>query len=246
MSKKLIYIADDEVNICNIIKSFLVKEGFLAETFHDGQSLLEAFRERPADLLILDIMMPETDGYSLCAAIRNISHVPIIIVSAKDSETDRITGLTLGSDDYLTKPFGPLELVARVNSLFRRIELDSLGKVEAKILQIEDVTLDSGTKSAVFQGKSLNLTVMEFNLFLYLVKNVNHAVSREELLNKVWGFEIKTETRATDDTVKRLRKKLDDSGSSVKIETVWGFGFKIETRGTIKPDGKKIYVPENS
>lgn len=112
--KKLIYIADDEVNICNIIKSFLVKEGYEVETFNDGRKILEAFNKRPADMLIIDIMMPELDGFSLCSSIREKSKVPVIIVSAKDTETDKIAGLTLGSDDYLTKPFSPMELIARI------------------------------------------------------------------------------------------------------------------------------------
>ena len=116
VEQKLIYIADDERNILNIISSFLEKEGYLVETFTDGQSLVEAFHRREADLLVIDIMMPGLDGYEVCTTIRQISTVPIIIVSAKDTEPDRIVGLTLGSDDYLTKPFSPLELVARVKS----------------------------------------------------------------------------------------------------------------------------------
>ncbi len=231
MNDRLIYIADDEVNICNIIKSFLVKEGFRVETFQDGRSLLKAFGEKPADLLIIDIMMPELDGYSLCARIRAVSCVPIIIVSAKDSETDRIAGLTLGSDDYLTKPFSPMELVARVKSLFRRIELDTLKRNDSHSVTAVDVTFNYGTKEAICRGKNINLTSMEFNLLLYLVQNKNRAVSREELLNKVWGFEIRAETRATDDTVKRVRKKLEEAGSSLRIETVWGFGFRIDESG---------------
>lgn len=229
MDGKRIYIADDELNICNIIKSFLTKEGFLVETFQDGGSLLKAFQQRPADLLILDIMMPEIDGYSLCSAIRAVSSVPIIIVSAKDGETDRIAGLALGSDDYMTKPFSPMELVARVKALFRRIELDRSSKAETQTLTITDVTFNNGTKSVECKGRNLLLTAMEFNLLFYLVQNRDRAVSREELLNKVWGFEVKAETRATDDTVKRVRKKLEDAGSDLRIGTVWGFGFKIET-----------------
>jgi DNA-binding response OmpR family regulator len=123
MSNKLIYIADDEVNICNIMKSFLIKEGFQVQTFYDGSKLLDAFKKHPADLLVLDIMMPGMDGYSLCSAIREVSNVPIIIVSAKDSEIDRILGLNLGGDDYLTKPFSPMELVARVKAFSEELSL---------------------------------------------------------------------------------------------------------------------------
>lgn len=231
MSKKLIYIADDEINICNIIKSFLVKEGFEAETFHDGHSILEAFNARPADMLIIDIMMPEMDGFSLCTSIRQKSATPIIIVSAKDTEPDKIAGLTLGSDDYLTKPFSPMELIARVKSIFRRIELDKAHTENTHTMKIHDILINPGIKQAEFNGKSIGLTGMEFSLLYYLSSNSSRAVSRSELLDKVWGFENEVETRATDDMVKRIRKKLSEAGSSLKIDTVWGFGFKINLSG---------------
>lgn len=228
MEKKLIYIADDEVNICNIIKSFLIKEGYEVEAFHNGSSMLDAFNRRQADMLVIDIMMPEMDGYSLCSTIRQQSSVPIIFVSAKDTELDKIVGLTLGGDDYLTKPFSPMELVARVKSIFRRIELDKSNVRNKLKFNIQDITIDSDNKQVSFDGKSIGLTGMEFSLLQYLSENLNRAVSRSELLDKVWGFENEVETRATDDMIKRIRKKLSDSGSSVKIETIWGFGFKIK------------------
>jgi DNA-binding response OmpR family regulator len=227
MDKKLIYIADDEINICNIIKSFLLKEGFDVETFTDGGSILEAFNKRQADMLILDIMMPEIDGYALCSLIRLKSCVPIIIVSAKDTEADKIAGLKLGGDDYLTKPFSPLELIARINSIFRRIDLDKTSTNNNQIIKISDVLINLDTKQAEVNGIPLNLTVMELSLFYYLMENKNRAISRSELLDKIWGFENKVETRATDDMIKRIRKKLSDANSELKIHTVWGFGFTI-------------------
>lgn len=230
-TKKLIYIADDEINICNIIKSFLVKEGYDVETFNDGRSILEAFNKKPADLLVIDIMMPEIDGFSLCSTIRQQSTVPIIIVSAKDTEPDKIAGLTLGSDDYLTKPFSPMELIARIKSIFRRIELDKTKNDTVQEIRIGDIVINTDKKQAEFNGKNIGLTGMEFNLLYYLAQNKNKAVSRSELLDKVWGFENFVETRATDDMIKRLRKKLSDSGSALKIETVWGFGFKVNEKG---------------
>lgn len=229
--KKLIYIADDEVNICNIIKIFLQKEGYEAETFNDGRSILDAFKKRPADLLVLDIMMPEIDGFTLCSVIRRQSSVPIIIVSAKDTETDKITGLNLGSDDYLNKPFSPLELIARIKSVFRRIELDKArhGEVHS-ITKFSDIVINPNTRQAERDGRNIGLTGMEFSLLGYLIENKNIAVSRCELLDKIWGFENEVETRATDDMIKRIRKKLLDSGSALKIETVWGFGFRVVER----------------
>lgn len=231
MEEKLIYIADDEANICNIIKSFLLKEGFEVEAFQDGRSLLEAFTAKPPDMVIIDIMMPEMDGYSVCSAIRRQSAAPIIIVSAKDTEPDKIAGLTLGSDDYLTKPFSPMELIARVKSIFRRIELDRKNNNPSNITHISDISIDSDNKQALLGDKRIALTGMEFSLLSYLAANRNRPVSRGELLDKIWGFENEVETRATDDMVKRIRKKLAEAGSSLKIETIWGFGFKLMDKG---------------
>lgn len=230
VNKKLIYIADDEINICNIIKSFLIKEGYDVETFSDGRSVLEAFDTKQADMLVIDIMMPGMDGFSLCSAIRQKSSVPIIIVSAKDTEPDKIAGLTLGSDDYLTKPFSPMELIARVKSIFRRIDLDKTCMETSEKINISDVVINIDTKQAEYEGRSIGLTGMEFSLLYYLAVNKNRAVSRSELLDKIWGFENEVETRATDDMIKRIRKKLSDTGSELKIDTVWGFGFKIEDK----------------
>lgn len=229
-NKKLIYIADDELNICNIIKSFLLKESYEVEIFNNGKDLFEAFSMKPADLLIIDVMMPEIDGFSLCSLIRQKSSVPIIIVSAKDTSTDKIAGLTLGSDDYLTKPFSPMELIARIKSLFRRIELDKATSNKADEIKIIDILININTKQATFNGKSLGLTVTEFSLLNYLAQNKNKAVSRSELLDKIWGFENDIETRATDDMIKRIRKKLKNIGSNLEIETVWGYGFKIKEK----------------
>jgi len=228
MDKKLIYIADDENNICNIIKSFLIKDGFDVETFNDGHSILEAFNKKQADMLVLDIMMPEIDGYAICSLIRLKSNIPIIFVSAKDTESDKIAGLKLGGDDYLTKPFSPLELIARINSIFRRIKLDKAPINSNQIVKISDVLINLNTKQVTISGKIINLTVMELSLLYYLINNKNRAVSRSELLDKVWGFENKVETRATDDMIKRIRKKLSDVGSELKIDTIWGFGFTIK------------------
>ncbi len=231
MSVKLIYVADDEQNICNIIKSFLINEGFDVEIFNDGNSLLDTFYKKPSNMLIIDIMMPGIDGYSLCSRVREISNVPIIMVSAKDSEPDKIAGLTLGSDDYLTKPFSPMELVARVKSIFRRIDLDHNDEKEAENkISFGDISILPMLKNADCKGVNLGLTVMEFRVLTYLIQNKNKAISRDELLNKIWGFESESDTRAVDDMVKRIRKKLSNANSSVTIETIWGFGFTIKER----------------
>ena len=229
--KKKIYIADDEQNIRELIKSFLEAEGFEVTTFNTGDELLSKFLQEPADLVILDIMMPGTDGLMLCSQIRQKSSIPIIIVSARGSELDRITGITLGSDDYLTKPFSPIELTARVKAIFRRMELDR-GGPELDVLSYGDIVINISTREAQCKGIPIDLTPMEMSLMIYLIKNKDIAVSREQLLRNVWKFDFDVDTRATDDVIKRLRKKLAAANSNVKIQSVWGYGFKLRTGDT--------------
>lgn len=228
--EKQIYIAEDDANIRALEKAFLEKSGYKVSTFENGDALYEAFKEKPADLIILDIMMPGTDGLSLCATLRLESSVPIIIVSAKGSDMERVTGITMGCDDYLAKPFSPIELVARVQAIFRRMEMMSAKKedTDQNILLCDDLKIDIARREVLKDEQSIDLTVSEFNLLVYLIQNKERAVSRDELLSKLWDFgHNEIDTRATDDTMKRLRKKLSDANSSVKIETVRGFGFRI-------------------
>ncbi|MCL2357304.1 MAG: response regulator transcription factor [Defluviitaleaceae bacterium] len=224
--QKLIYIADDEVNIRNLVKAFLEKEGYRVEAFETGDLLLKAFDEKACDLVILDITMPGTSGLIICTKLRAKSGVPIIMLTAKDTEDDYISGISLGSDDYFTKPFSPVMLTMRVKAILRRVELDTReSKENTGAVIYEDLTISPGGMTVHCRDEILNLTKTEFNLLIYLIENKHKAVSREELLNNIWGYAIAVESRATDDTVKRLRRKL--ANSNVSINTVWGFGFKI-------------------
>ncbi len=229
---KRIYIAEDDADIRALIELFLNNEGFAVRAFATGDALLDAFLAQPADMVILDIMLPGTDGLTLCARLRQRSNVPIIIVSARDSEADRIAGITLGSDDYLTKPFSPMELTARVKALFRRLELDR-GAPEPDSLQLNNITLDTAARTAAAGGAPLDLTPTEFLLLAYLLRQGERAVSREELLKNVWKYDFEVDTRATDDVMKRLRKKLSQAGAELRIETVWGFGFRVVAEGLV-------------
>ncbi|WP_409969181.1 response regulator transcription factor [Bengtsoniella intestinalis] len=223
-----IYIADDEKSIRDIIGGFLRNSGYEVTAFETGDALRDAFEADPSDMVILDVMMPGTDGVSVCAAIRAKSNVPIIIVSAKDSELDRITGISMGADDYLVKPFAPMELVVRVGSIFRRMSFSE--QVKAKnILSYGSIQLDIGMKKATTNGDTLDLTPTEFGLMAYLFEHADRAVSREELLKNVWKFDYEVDTKVCDDVLKRLRKKLVKT--DVKITAVWGFGFKLEQEG---------------
>lgn len=225
---KLIYIADDEANIRHLVKTFLQSEGYIVKDFENGDSLLEEFNKKTCDLVILDIMMPGSDGFEICTKIREFSIVPIIMLTARDSDLDYITGLTLGSDDYFTKPFSPMSLVMRVKSIFRRIEFEKNENHKDLQLNFGEIKINTGNKVVTFKSNNIELTPNEFSLLTYLFENQDRAVSREELLNKVWGYDSEVETRAADDTVKRLRKKI--SHTNVLIETVWGFGFRLKEK----------------
>jgi len=225
---ELIYIADDETNIRDVVKTFLESEGYRVTAFEDGDQLFAAFQEEPCDLIILDIMMPGSSGFDVCREIRQSSTVPIIMLTARDSDLDYATGINLGSDDYFTKPFSAMSLVMRVKAILRRIEYERAGqcKTETATLSFADLVINQQNKTAFLDLKPVELTPNEYNLLAYLVKNSERAVSREELLNTIWGYTCEVETRAADDTVRRLRKKL--AAGKITIETVWGFGFRLK------------------
>lgn len=220
---KRIYVADDEADIRQLIQSFLSAEGYEVACFASGDALLEAFEAQPADLLVLDIMMPGMDGLSLCAAIRKRSDVPIILLTARGTDADLITGFTMGCDDYFTKPFSMVKLTLRVKAIFSRMA-DEQG---SEALSFGDLVLYASKRTAYRNEQELKLTNTEFSLLKHLMENQGKVVSREELLNLVWGYDNFVETRATDDIVKRLRKKLSAASSAVVIETVWGIGFRL-------------------
>jgi len=222
---KTIYIADDESNIRNLVRTFLEREGYIVSTFEDGESLLRHFSVVPSDLVVLDVMMPGRDGFLICKDIRKISNVPIIMLTARDSDADYISGLSLGSDDYFTKPFSPMKLVTKVKAIFRRVDSEASAPTEGAKRVFEDVTIDSRAKTAMSEGRDLQLTPNEFALLSYLIMNKDRAIPRAELLDRLWGYETEVETRVADDTVKRLRKKL--AGTRVEIKTVWGYGFRL-------------------
>lgn len=223
---KLIYAADDELNIRQLIQSFLQEEGYDVEVFETGDELLEKFKEKPSDMVILDVMMPGTDGLSICNSIRKQSNVPILILTARDTAADYVTGITLGCDDYFTKPFSPVMLTMRVKALFRRVELDKEIPYN-EVLEYGDIVVLPKQKVATCQGQNLKLTITELNVLQYLIEKKGDAVSRDELLEKIWGYTSDVETRVTDDNIKRIRKKMNEMGSNVEIVTVWGYGFKL-------------------
>ena len=226
--RKRIYVADDDDNIRQVVRTFLASDGYEVEDYPTGDLLLERFRQEPCDLAILDVMMPGSDGFSVCTELRKLSTVPIIMLTARDSENDFAMGLGLGSDDYITKPFSAMALLMRVRAMFRRVEFESQKHAPAEVqkVRVGQLELDEDSRHILGAGKPLPLTPTEYEVLKYMMQRPGQAVSREELLNSVWGFESVVETRATDDTVRRLRQKL--AGLGVTIAAVWGYGFRLE------------------
>jgi len=224
MNKK-IFIVDDEKRIRDLIRAYLEKEGYDVSDFENADSAYDNFVKSPCDMLIIDIMMPGTNGLDLCRRIRRQSNVPIIIVSARDEEIDRILGLELGSDDYIAKPFSPRELVVRMKNIFRRIEG---GKSEEKreIYQLGDIEINVTYHTVRIKGEEVSFTEKEYDLLLTFVGNPGRAYSREQLIDTIWGYDYIGDVRPVDDLVKRIRKKLRNCDSEVVISTVWGYGYK--------------------
>jgi len=234
MSAKLIYIAEDEKNIRNLIESFLKKEGYEVSAFETGDELYEKFQQQPADLVILDVMMPGSSGFIICTKLRENSNVPIIMLTARDTDEDYISGISLGSDAYFTKPFSPIKLIMQVKAMLRRVQMNTstavIETIDSDQIHYSDITIHPNRLTAFCDKEELKLTHTEFRVLSFLFENKERAVSREELLTKIWGYDAMIETRATDDTVKRLRKKLTDINSCVLIETIRGYGFKLGSK----------------
>lgn len=221
---KIIYFADDEKNIRDLVVPFLEHDGFTVRAFETGDLLLEAYKNQKPDLVILDIMMPGTNGLDVMKSIRQYDNVPIIMLTARDSDVDFITAFNLGTDDYFTKPFSPIKLSLHVKALFKRLDEKAI-KNDTQY-QFLDLTLDTEKRIALLLNEEMPLTKTEFDFLLVLIEKLETAFSRETLLNRIWGFDD-IESRAVDDTIKRLRKKFKQYHSQVSIKTVWGYGFKL-------------------
>jgi len=235
--EKLIYLADDDELMRLYLENFLHEAGYQVKSFETGDKLLEEFKQNPSNLVILDVVMPGNSGFTICALLKQISDVPIIILASQGGESDYVTGITLGSDIYLEKPFKPAILAVHIKSLLNKashIALLAQAQVTAAPvatstdLVFADLVLSPSKFAATCGNQGLNLTHSEFNLLTYLIEHKDRAVSREELLREIWGYDKIVETRATDDTVKRLRKKLVAANSKVSVSTVWGFGFRLD------------------
>jgi len=226
MAGELVLVVDDEANIVELVRAYLEKEGFRVEEASDGPAALEAVERHRPDLVVLDIMLPEMDGWEVCRRIRSFSQVPIIMLTARDAEVDRIVGLELGSDDYLVKPFSPRELVARVKAVLRRSQPSAVE--EDRPLLIEDLVIDPGRRKVVRGEEEIVLTTKEFDLLYVLALNRGIVLSRERLLERVWGYTYAGDTRTVDVHIRHLREKLEpDPAHPQYLLTVWGVGYKF-------------------
>ena len=221
---ELILLVDDEPSIIELARMYLDREGFRTHAVKDGPSALEAVsRDRPA-LVVLDVMLPKLDGFEVCRRLRAANDpTAILMLTARDEDIDKILGLELGADDYLTKPFNPRELVARVKAILRRGERKESGA--GKVIHIGDLVIDPARREARLESRTLDLRTQEFDLLLTFAEHRGLVLSREQILQKAWGFDFYGQTRTVDVHVAHLRRKIE--GSRAKIETITGVGYKL-------------------
>lgn len=224
MAGETVLVVDDEAHIRDLARLYLEKEGYQVQAAVNGAEALAQVRQSPPALVVLDLMMPEMDGWEVCRHLRAAGNLPILMLTARDDDIDKIVGLEMGADDYLTKPFNPRELVARVRAILRRSN-PVASAAPGKIRQLGDLTLDPASREASVRGERLNLRAKEFDLLLTLMDHVNIVLSRDQLLDLVWGYEFYGQTRTVDVHVAHLREKM--GASSAQIETVWGMGYKL-------------------
>lgn len=226
--KARILVVEDDERIRQMLRLFLEREGFFVAEAENGVEALAKVREENFDLLILDIMMPEMDGWETCRRVKEIKDIPIIMLTARGEEMDRILGFELGADDYVVKPFSPVELVLRVKALLRRVRPRN-GEKRDGVLTFPHLTIDPQARRVKAGEKEIHLTPMEFDLLYFLATNEGRVFTREQLLDKVWGYDYYGELRTVDTHIKRLREKLG-KGSPQAAEyliTVWGVGYKF-------------------
>lgn len=218
-----ILVVDDEKNIVQLARLYLGNEGFRVETAYDGAQALEKARAVRPDLIILDVMMPELDGLSVCRELRKTSNVPIIILTARGDDIDRVVGLELGADDYVTKPFNPRELVARVKAVLRRSQQQMPTQA---VLEVDGLRLDADRREVTLDDEPITLRAKEFDLLSAFMRHAGIVLDRERLLQLVWGADYYGDTRTIDVHVAWLRERLSKA-KHVKIQTVWGVGYKL-------------------
>ncbi|MBQ2754823.1 MAG: response regulator transcription factor [Clostridia bacterium] len=220
-----ILVVDDDVNICELLRLYLEKEGWEVLVAYNGVKAMELFKTQNPDFVILDIMLPGDDGFTVLKTIRTVSNVPVIMLTAKGDTGDKVTGLETGADDYICKPFNPKELVARIKAVSRRTETVVN---DGGIISYENLKIDILNYQLFVSDKEIDAPPKEIELLYCLASNPNKVFTRDQLLNKVWGFEFYGDTRTVDVHIKRIRSKIDGVSQSWELKTVWGVGYKFE------------------
>ena len=225
MDKIKILVVDDESRMRKLVKDFLVREGYIVLEAGDGMEAMDLFyEEKDIALVILDVMMPKMDGWQVCREIREHSRVPVIMLTARSDERDELQGFELGVDEYISKPFSPKILVARVEAILRRSNASG-----GDALSVGGILIDKAAHQVTIDGKEVELSFKEFELLSYFVENQGIALSREKILNNVWNYDYFGDARTIDTHVKKLRSKMGDKGDYIK--TIWGMGYKFEVSG---------------
>ncbi len=221
-----VLVVDDEKVIVKGVKFSLEQDGMVVDTAYDGEEAVSKIRENQYDIVLLDLMLPKLNGYEVCQQVREFSDIPIIMLTAKGADMDKILGLEYGADDYITKPFNILEVKARIKAIIRRNVKSSVKKDEDKVLIKGDLKLDLDGRRLFISGKEVNLTAKEFDLLELLILNPNKVYSRDNLLNTIWGYEYSSDARTVDVHIRRLREKIEDNPSEPRyVHTKWGVGY---------------------
>lgn len=224
--KRKVLVVDDEKLIVKGIRFSLEQDGMEVVCAYDGEEALACARNQQFDVVLLDVMLPKIDGFSVCRQIREFSNVPIIMLTAKGEDMDKISGLDNGADDYITKPFNILEVKARINAIWRRLGTVNVKTSASELIEVKDMKLDPASKRVYISDKEINLTSKEYDVLELLVQNPNKVYSRDQLLKMIWGLDYPGDARTVDVHIRRLREKIEESPSDPKyVHTKWGVGY---------------------
>ena len=223
-----ILVIDDDIAICETIKNYFEKEGYEIKAVHDGISGVDSFKLYDPDIVLLDIMMPKKDGWQVCREIREISSKPVIMITAKGDVFDKVLGLELGADDFVVKPFHLKEISARIKAVLRRYDAHTKS-LDDEVVKFENIEISLQKYELKLNGKAVDIPPKELELLYFLASNCNRVFTRDQLLDKVWGFDYLGDSRTVDVHVKRLREKLEGVSDRWALETVWGVGYKFKT-----------------
>ena len=230
MANEKILVVDDDTNICELLRLYLMKEGYAVTIANDGEDALAKYSQVKPDMVLLDVMMPRLDGWETCRRIRKLGDTPVIMLTAKGETFDKVLGLELGADDYVVKPFETKEVIARIGAVLRRSGRHSEDKEENKVVTYENLSINLTNYELKVKGVQVDTPRKEMELIYHLASNPNQVFTRDQLLDEVWGFDYYGDSRTVDVHVKRLREKLEGASDKWALKTVWGVGYKFEVK----------------